>query len=139
MKNSVAGIITIIIGILFILVPLYILPVCDLVEHANGKITIMRCFWTARAEVGIGAVVIAIGILSLLISSSAVRIGFYLSLFCLSFLAAAIPTLLIGVCPNEMMDCHMGTLPALIILSITLMLVSVINIINAYRLFKRQS
>lgn len=140
MKNRlVSSLLFIIIGILFIIVPFYILPVCPLpdmttmpaenMNHqmAHGTGNIMKCFWTARAEVGIGCVVIAIGLLMLLSRTVFVRMGLSLSLACISFFTAAIPTILIGVCPGEMMLCHMGTRPALILLSGLLLVIAIIN------------
>ncbi|KDN10290.1 hypothetical protein GAPWKB30_1092 [Gilliamella apicola] len=94
----------------------------------------MKCFWTARAEIGIGCLVIAIGALLLISRTAFVRIGLSMALACISLLAAAIPTILIGVCGNEMMRCNMGSKPALVLLSGLLFIVAVINI---YYLNKR--
>lgn len=144
MKNRlILSLFFILIGLLLILVPLYILPVCpppELVsmpsdaidqhaahsmQHGTGKI--MKCFWTARAEIGIGSVVIAIGLLMHFTKNAFIRMGLSMSLACIALLAAAIPLVLIGVCGNEMMRCNMGTKPALVLLSGLLFVVAVIN------------
>lgn len=147
MKNRiVSSVLFILIGALFILFPLYILPVCPLpdvqsmpadamhsapmdghMHNAGGKI--MKCFWTSRAEIGIGSLVIAIGALVLLSRSLFVRMGLSMAIACTAVLAAAIPTILIGVCGNEMMRCNMGAKPALILLSVVLAIVAIINVI----------
>ncbi|OCG32706.1 hypothetical protein A9G33_02700 [Gilliamella sp. Choc3-5] len=156
MRNRlISSSIFIIIGVLIILFPLYILPVCplpdvvsmpvDTLNHASSEVAhnghihsgtgkIMKCFWTARAEIGIGCLVIAIGALLLISRTAFVRIGLSMALACISLLAAAIPTILIGVCGNEMMRCNMGSKPALVLLSGLLFIVAVINI---YYLNKR--
>ncbi|WP_294964239.1 DUF4418 family protein [uncultured Gilliamella sp.] len=145
MKNRlISSLLFIIIGALLILVPLYIVPVCpppevasmptDMANHMmNHEMahspsgTIMKCFWTARAEVGIGIVVLAIGLLMLFSRTVFVRMGLSMALACISFFTAAIPTILIGVCPGAMMLCNMGTKPALILLSASLLVVAIIN------------
>ncbi|OCG39539.1 hypothetical protein A9G28_09140 [Gilliamella sp. Fer1-1] len=149
MKNRIiSSSIFIVIGVLIILFPLYILPVCPPPEavttpidtmsstsselahsghmHAStGKI--MKCFWTARAEIGIGCLVITIGTLLLISSTAFVRMGLNMALACISLLAIAIPTILIGVCSNEMMRCNMGAKPALVLLSSLLFIIAIIN------------
>lgn len=132
----------IIIGVLLILFPLYILPVCpppeaitmsvDAMNSEAGHVhtsvgKIMKCFWTARAEVGVGSLVIAIGILMLFCRTVFVRMGLSMAVACIALLAAAIPTILIGVCGNEMMICNMGAKPALVLLSGLLFIVALVN------------
>ncbi|NUF27544.1 protein of unknown function [Gilliamella bombicola] len=166
MKNRIiSSSIFIVLGVLIILFPLYILPVCPPPEnavmpvdtmshtmndsmggtvsnamdrasselahsghmHAAGAGKIMKCFWTARAEIGVGCLVIAIGVLLLISRTVFVRMGLSMALACISLLAMAIPTILIGVCSNEMMRCNMGSKPALVLLSSLLFIVAVVN------------
>ncbi|WP_158092536.1 DUF4418 family protein [Gilliamella sp. A7] len=144
MKNRiVSSVLFIFIGALLILFPLYILPVCPLPDAQTIPATtmagdghmhstpgkIMKCFWTARAEIGIGSLVIAIGALVLFSRSLFVRMGLSMALACTAVLAAAIPTILIGVCGNEMMRCNMGAKPALILLAIVLVIAAISNVL----------
>ena len=87
----------------------------------------MKCHWTSQAEIGIGSVIFVIGIFMLLMKSHFVRLGMSLSLIVIALLVAAIPTVLIGVCPGETMACHIGTLPGLLLLSVTLLIICSIN------------
>ncbi|MCX8648964.1 DUF4418 family protein [Gilliamella sp. B2776] len=143
MQNRiVSSLVYIIIGILFILFPLYILPVCPpetvnlptatmhgQAEHVHAGVgKIMKCFWTGRAEIGVGSMIIAIGILMLFCRKIFLRMGLSMAVACISLFAAAIPTILIGVCSNEMMRCNMGAKPALVLLSVLLFIVSLVNI-----------
>ena len=152
MKNRiVSSVLFMLFGALLILFPLYILPVCPLPDvqampattampadamHAapmdghmhNTPGKIMKCFWTSRAEIGIGSLVIAIGLLVLVSRSLFVRIGLSMAIACTAVLAAAIPTILIGVCGNEMMRCNMGAKPTLVLLSLVLAIVAIINV-----------
>ncbi|MDF7666309.1 DUF4418 family protein [Orbaceae bacterium ESL0727] len=126
-------------GLLVITIPLYILPVCPLPNpmsipsdtamhdsvHAVGNI--MRCHWTRQAEIGIGSVIVVIGLLMLFSRTLFIRMGLSMALACIALLVAAIPTLLIGVCPGEMMDCHAGTLPGEVLLSAVIFIVAILN------------
>lgn len=132
------AILIMILGLLIITVPTYILPVCsptgvtalsaDGHSHSAG-IKFMKCHWTGQAEIGVGILIVVLGLFMLLTKLAAVRLGISIALSCIALLAAAIPTILIGVCPSEMMQCHMGTLPALLLLSGVLFIITVINAI----------
>ncbi len=125
-----AGGLNLALGLLFILVPHYLLPVCDnTLTLANGVSGVpMKCFWSAMAESGLGGVVILSGLLICLTPSPEVRLGISIMNLLLALLAATLPSLLIGVCANEAMACRLGTLPALYVLAGLLMAVSLINI-----------
>lgn len=153
MKNRiVSSVLFIFIGALLILFPLYILPVCPLPDAQTIPATtmagdghmhstpgkIMKCFWTARAEIGIGSLVIAIGALVLFSRSLFVRMGLSMALACTAVLAAAIPTILIGVCGNEMMRCNMGAKPALILLAIVLVIAAISNVLYLNKQVNKQ-
>ena len=142
MQNRVVSSLAyIIIGLLFILFPLYILPVCPhetvnlstatmqgQVEHVHtGVGKIMKCFWTGRAEVGVGSLIIAIGTLMLFCRKIFLRMGLSMAIACISLFALAIPTVLIGVCDNQMMRCNMGAKPALVLLSLLLFIIALVN------------
>lgn len=145
MNRVFISILIIIVGLLVILIPTTILPVCppsevisaatDTHNHNHGvMLKFMKCHWAGQAEIGIGIVIAVLGLFMLLAKSPLVRLGISLSLLAIAGLVAAIPTLLIGVCPGEMMPCHMGTLPALLLLSAILFIIAAINAIYLRRL-----
>lgn len=106
-------------GLLTALTPYYIFPVCQAtVAAASGAAIPMKCFWMARAVLGQGMIVMFAGALLAFSSSPGVRLGASLMLLPVSLVTALLPTWLIGVCMNEAMPCHMGTLPALCLLSL---------------------
>lgn len=143
MNRVIISLVFVVLGLLVILVPTYLLPVCAPMEvispvvnvQAPAHVTVkyMKCHWTGQAEMGIGAVIMALGLLMLLSRSACVRLGLSLSVICVAMLAAAIPTVLIGVCPGEMMPCHMGTLPSLLLLSGLLVVIALINVLYLNR------
>ncbi|MDR1489132.1 MAG: DUF4418 family protein [Desulfovibrio sp.] len=75
------------------------------------------CFWTAKAEAGLGGLVIFGSLLLLFAGSPERRSGITLLLAGSAVLGALIPSVLIGVCQQESMPCRAGTLPALLLLS----------------------
>lgn len=143
MNRVIISLVFVVLGLLVILVPTYLLPVCAPMEvispvvnvqtPAHVTVKYMKCHWTGQAEMGIGAVIMALGLLMLLSRSACVRLGLSLSVICVAMLAAAIPTVLIGVCPGEMMPCHMGTLPSLLLLSGLLVVIALINVLYLSR------
>ena len=107
----------IVLGFLIAAAPYCLFPVCTgRLTAASGALLPMKCFWTAKAALGCGGVIVCAGIIIALVSSPGVRLGAALTLLPVSALAAAFPTILIGVCANEMMPCRAGTLPALCLL-----------------------
>ncbi|MDR2786767.1 MAG: DUF4418 family protein [Candidatus Accumulibacter sp.] len=98
-------------GLLYFLIPL-VFPICE----TTGKM-IMRCFWSARAEMGVGAAVMFGGFFYLGSEDAQRRVGLCLMIGVLACLGAAIPLFLIGVCDHHDAPCRAGTLPAWVIAS----------------------
>ncbi|MFP3042780.1 DUF4418 family protein [Treponema primitia] len=112
----------IIIGLLIAIGPLTLFPVCEVMGTM-----IMKCFWTARAELGIGLVIAILGALGLWFKSPQIRLGLGIGVFLNALLALLIPTVLIGVCDHGHASCRVLTLPALTVLSNLLLLGAIIN------------
>ena len=126
MKNKISlSTINVILGILVVLAPTLIFPVC------SGDM-IMDCMYTSKAEIGIGVVVIVLGLSSFFFSNK-VRAGIAIANATLGALIIAVPTVLIGVCGSNMMTCNMATRPLLII---TGGIILVTNFINSIYLLK---
>jgi hypothetical protein len=121
-KRLVFGIPFIAIGLLIAFGPLTIFPVCKVMGTM-----IMKCFWTARAEIGIGLIIAVLGILTLVFKSPQLRLGLEIAVFLNGLLALLIPTILIGVCEHGRASCQVLALPSLTVLSNILLLVAIIN------------
>jgi hypothetical protein len=151
MQNRIlSALVTAAAGVLLMLIPQFILPVCELSidkqtamelgnhlsashedisapalgQHAPAH---MACFYTAQAEAGLGAALILAGLLLLVLKSDERRLGVSLSLTLVAALAGAVPWFVIGVCASEQMLCRSGTLPALLIVSAAILLYSGLN------------
>lgn len=158
MKNRlVTGVFFIVLGLILAFGPITIFPVCGIATHKEGEAmqmedseskvqnssmsvamsSPMKCHWTARAILGIGVLIVIQGILLLLISSCAIRLGITIGIGLNGILGIVIPTWLIGVCASSKMDCHELTFPALIIISSFILIGSIINGVFLYQTSKK--
>ncbi|MDR3175494.1 MAG: DUF4418 family protein [Desulfovibrio sp.] len=87
----------------------------DAARHAEADHAV--CFWTAKAEAGLGGLIVFASLLLFFSASPERRSGITLVLAGIAALGALIPFELIGVCLQESMPCRAGTLPALLLLS----------------------
>ncbi len=135
MRNRlVFGILTIIIGLLIAFGPQTIFPVCGVHEHSEEA---MKCFWTARAELGAGVLISLLGLLAVLTDSARIRLGLTAAVLLNGILALLLPTVLIGVCGSTRMACRALSLPALSVLSGLLIAIAIINGVYLNRINKK--
>jgi hypothetical protein len=144
MRNKKAeGVTAIVLGVLVALIPQVIFPVCtDMIELMNGKSLYMKCHWTAMAELLVGGLIAFDGVLLIVFKKYETRLALSIMLFLLALTTLLIPTLVIGMCETASMDCRLGTEPALIIVSVIIMTVSIGNVfslIGSIRLQQRHN
>lgn len=127
-------------GALLALLPQFVLPVCSAtVATASGGSTPMKCFWTARAEIGAGALIIFGGIRLCVLCAPGIRLGVSLMAAGTALLAMAFPTVLIGVCAFEYMPCRMGTLPGIMLVGTLVFAVSLLACREFYIEMKKET
>ena len=122
-KRYITGIFYIITGFLIAAGPVFIFPVCE--DMGDKR---MKCFWTMRAEIGVGAVIGLLGVIILFTASKEIRIGIESALILLFVYAVLIPDVLIGVCGGNHMRCKTLTLPALNIIGAVGIVYSVVSV-----------
>ena len=101
-------------GALLLLLPWWLLPVCDVAAGAAP----MRCYWSGRMVSALGVAILVAGVLLFAVRASGFRQGVGLMVVVLAALTAAVPTVLIGMCGNPSMPCRLGTFPASVIFSV---------------------
>ncbi|MGZ3558513.1 MAG: DUF4418 family protein [Thermodesulfobacteriota bacterium] len=86
------------------------------IQLPSGKSVQMKCVWTARAEIGLGILMLAVGVF--LFISRKLESRRFLSLFAiiLGILIILFPTALIGICANPDMSCVMLMKPILLVI-----------------------
>jgi hypothetical protein len=117
-----------IIGLLVAIGPFTLFPVCEVMGDM-----VMKCFWTARAEIGVGLSIAILGALTLAFKSAQIRLGLGTGIFLNAILALLSPTALIGVCEHSHASCRVLALPALSVLSVILILIAGINAVLLFK------
>lgn len=122
-------------GLLVMLTPTVILPVCeDLVKTAMGTFVPMRCHYTAQGELQVGAVLALVGGLIFVYGDRPQTRGALSAVVAaLGIAVILIPTVLMGVCANPDHPCNIGTRPALILLGTITSLAGAGGILQAWR------
>lgn len=110
MKNRlITGIGAILFGLLISIGPKTIFKVCA----AKPDGTWMKCHWTVQADLGVGLLIAALGVLLLIFSSESTRLGLSIAIALAGILVLLFPTALIGGCSVATMNCQRITFPAL--------------------------
>jgi hypothetical protein len=118
MKNRIiAGTTTAVLGLLIALGPQFLFKVCPV---SAGMI--MKCHWSAQAEIGVGALIAALGIALIFFANPKTRLGLGIGIFLSGVLALLVPHGLIGGCPMHSMACRKIAFPAITAISILLLI-----------------
>jgi len=111
--------------------------ICD--EDAGGcgcgsddfVVTIPVCHWSARALLGMGMLITALGLVCLLVlSDPKTQLGLFIGVFLSSIIALGIPHALIGGCGEMTEACRRATFPAITIISVVLLVYSAVIIVT---------
>ncbi len=128
MKLSFTGSSLIVLGVLIVLTPWYIFPVCEMfgmyAKTTTGTLLVMPCGYTARAELGVGSLLALSGIILLIAKTPQARRAVGVISTALGTFAILFPTVIIGMCANPTHPCREGTEPTLILLGAVTILVS---------------
>ena len=111
------GVAAIVLGLLIALGPQFLFKVCE----PMGE-NFMKCYWSAQAEIGIGAVIAALGVALILFANLKTRLGLTIGILLSGILALLIPHALIGGCAMESMQCRKIAFPAITVISILLLI-----------------
>ncbi len=86
------------------------------IQLPGGKIIPMKCLWTARAEIGMGILLLAVGIFLFISRTLEPRRFLSVLTLILGILIVLFPTSLIGVCVNPDMPCVVVMKPTLLLI-----------------------
>jgi uncharacterized membrane protein YedE/YeeE len=128
MKNRIiSGAAAIAAGLLIALGPQFLFKVCPVEEM------LMKCHWSARAEIGVGALIAALGIALIFFANSKIRLGLTIGIFLAGVLALFIPHALIGGCAMHTMQCRKVAFPAITVIGILLLIGAAANAVYLAR------
>jgi hypothetical protein len=117
MLKRITGIIFTALGMLIALGPQFLFKVCE----PMGE-NFMKCYWSARAEIGVGVVIAALGIALIVFTCVKIRLGLVIGILLSGINALLIPHALIGGCPMDTMPCRKIAFPAITVISILLLI-----------------
>jgi len=119
MKKRIIGFIFTALGLLLALGPQFLFKVC---ERTHMDEMPMKCYWSAQAEIGIGAVIAALGIALIVFTCARIRLGLVIGILLSGINALLIPYVLIGGCTMHTMPCRKIAFPAITVISLLLLI-----------------
>jgi hypothetical protein len=131
MKRVVA-ITALVSGILFILVPRYILPACEYTGHAR-----MHCSDTAQAVQVAGAALIVVSAMTFLVKSAGMPLVSAIFSLIVYGIAFWLPDKF-GYCLSPRMSCNYGMVPAVRLLSIIGIVIMIGVVFSAVKSYRRK-
>jgi hypothetical protein len=121
-KRDLNGIVFFLLGLLVMLGPRYLFKVCTPGEHSAPI-----CHWSAQAEMGVGALIAALGIGLVVFEDRKICLGLVIGIFLSSIVVLCIPHLLIGGCAMPSMACRKTAFPCITFAGVVLMVYSLGN------------
>ena len=110
-KKYIFGAVFIVCGLLLAFIPEKIAPVCCAADGAK----MMKCFWTGRTLLGIGALIALLNGCFCFMKSG--QNGIAAANILIALYAVAVQTFLIGTCKMPAMSCNTHTKPAVFLLA----------------------
>jgi hypothetical protein len=148
-KGIIFGAVVVLLGLLIALGPQFLFKVCGQAMASNASEemadccavpeesgccapavkSVPVCHWSARAEIGIGLLIAALGACMLVFTDAKTQLGLIIGVFMASLIALAIPHALIGGCGSMAMSCRRVAFPALTIESVILLVFSAVMVV----------
>lgn len=126
-KIHIWAAVVLILGILTVLIPWYLFPVCGVGRYAPPAGTFARmhgCDGTLKAATVLGILTMCAGLLPLIFKQHLAGLISAVSTAVIGVLLILFPTVITGVCKVPTMPCVFGTKPALVMAGIVLILMS---------------
>ncbi len=117
---KVAAISLVLLAVLIAVVPIFsdCLSAGWMLTLDNGREIPMKCHWTGRAELGLGLPLLAVGVTMFFSRRRESRRNLGIVGVTLGVVTILLPTILIGVCNSPDMPCHSIMQPALTLMGI---------------------
>ncbi len=133
MNLSITGVLILILGVATVATPWYVFPACQEFGQTMGSpgmTMLFPCDYGARVELGVGAVLALCGCLLLVAKTTEARRAVGAVSMALGVLTILLPTILIQMCMDPSSICKTGTEPALELLGALTVVVSLVAIVR---------
>lgn len=128
-KRKVFGIVFIILGMLLLLTPHKLAPLCPPMDDGH----FMKCHWMGQAVMGQGGIMVVTGIFFILVKEELMAVGISISNVVLGIETILLPLTLIGGCKMQTMACNVHTKPAVYLLTGIYILCNLIYLLRRNR------
>jgi hypothetical protein len=129
-NKFITSILYVLASILLVVGPQTIFKVCKLEEIPK------KCYWSARAEIGIAIILVIIAVLYFLAKTIRGKVFIAIVAIVNGIVAILIPSFLIGGCEMKTMPCQSRTFPAFYDISAALIIFSLSNIFYLLKIEK---
>jgi hypothetical protein len=132
---KVAAISLVLLAVLIAIVPIFsdCLSAGRMLTLADGREIPMKCHWTGRAELGLGLPLLAVGLTMFFSRRKESYRNLGIVGVMLGVVTILLPTTLIGVCGSPDMPCHSIMQPALTLMGILVIGISLAAVILNWR------
>ncbi len=132
---KVAAVSLVLLAVLIAVVPIFsdCLSAGRMLTLADGREIPMKCHWAGRAELGLGLPLLAVGITMYFSRRRESRRNLGIVGVTLGVVTILLPTVLIGVCGSPDMPCHSIMQPALTLMGILVIGISLAIVILNWR------
>ncbi len=89
----------------------------------------MSCHWAEQAVAGIGAALSVTAVINLILKKQSTKNGLVTAMIPTALLAALTPNVLIKLCMMKDMQCHTHMRPAVIVISLLIVIVSAVYVL----------
>jgi len=127
MIQKTAGVTLFLIGLMVVLIPRYILPVCEYHGYAR-----MACSYAALSEMFMGAIVM-VSSLGIFFSKSVEAVRWLALVTIATGISVFLMPEAIGYCHSSSMPCNYGTIPVLRLASVLIILVSLGDLLSSFK------
>jgi hypothetical protein len=134
---KVFGIVLIVSALVLVFVPSFYTCAAPgkAIQLPGGKSIPMKCLWTARAEIGLGVLLLAVGAFIFISRKLEARRFLSILALILGILIVLLPTSLIGVCVNPDMPCVVLMKPIILLIGVFTSVLGVVA--TAWNLFSK--
>lgn len=125
-KIGIGDIALVVVSAVFLVGVLTVFGACGPNEEGGW----MTCHWAGMSVAGIAAVLVVLSVVHLVVRDAKMKMGIDIAIIPMAALAAVTPGFLIGLCMMSMMQCHTVMRPAVIAMSILMVVAAVFDFVR---------